>query len=173
MAKAGLTIDARLKAAWDAAEAGGEEPVQFLAVAVEGSSVHLRGEVSRGTGDVDAVFALLSAAALAPPGGPGLFLLRNASSGGRWALVSFVPEETHPKTKMLLAAARDDLKRELGGASRFGADYHVSEASDLTATAYAAWQSRDRESAMSESEKAMARVVAESEQMRISSGACV
>ena len=172
MAKAGLTIDAGLKSAWDAAEAGGEsEPVQFLAVAVEGSSVALRGEIARGAGDVEAAFARLSAAALAPPSGPGLFLLRGGASGGRWVLVSYVPEETHPKTKMLLAAARDDVKRALGGSARFGADYHVSEAGDLTAAAYAAWQSRDRESAMSEGEKAMARVVAESEQMRLSSGA--
>ena len=49
-----------------------------------------------------------------------------------------------------------DLKKALA-ASRFGPDYHCAEAEELQYSAYAAWQARDREGAMSERDRRRAR----------------
>ena len=107
----GLTVDAALSSLFRSAESaasGGDDEVLFVTACVEGTAVSLRGEgAARGAaGDLPGAFARLAAEALAPPGGPALFLLRGGAAGGKWALISFVPESTAPKKKMLLAAVR-------------------------------------------------------------------
>ena len=62
-----------------------------------------------------------------------------------------MPDDVHPKTKMMYAAARDDTKRALDPA-RFSHDYHVVETEDVTAAAFAEWSDRRRETAMSAQE---------------------
>ena len=110
----GLTVDAALSSLFRAVESaasGGDEEVLFVAACVEGTAVSLRGEgAARGAaGDLPGAFARLATEALAPPGGPALFLLRGGAAGGKWALISIVPESTAPKKKMLLAAVRDGV----------------------------------------------------------------
>lgn len=101
------------------------------------------------------------------PGGEGKWTLlrcaRQRARGGARAVAlcdvdasllprSCVPDDVHPKTKMMYAAARDDTKRSLDPA-RFSHDYHVVEAEDVTAAAFADWADRRRETAMSAAER--------------------
>jgi hypothetical protein len=74
---------------------------------------------------------------------------------------SCVPDTVHPRTKMMYAAARDDIKRALD-ASRFAPDYHVTDAEDLTWAEFTAWADRsDREASMSHHERVAAADVRE------------
>ena len=138
--KANLTIDAAVLSAFRGAnaEADGSDAVYRLSLTVAGSSVTLSSSASAPAGRrLEESFAELSAS-----GEPGMYLLRGAS-GGRWLLVSYVPEATHPKAKMLAAAARDDLRRALSGeGARLAPDYPVTEADGLTFAAV-----RDQEAA--------------------------
>lgn len=85
-------------------------------------------------------------------------------------LISFVPESTHPRTKMLLAAARDDIKKAAGDKHNFDRDYHITDIEDATLDAYKQHNDRsDKEAAMSMREIEQARVIRESEVERSNS----
>lgn len=88
----------------------------------------------------------------------------------QWTVVSYVPDDIHPKSKMMVAAARDDVKKALD-AARFTPDYHITDADDLTLAAFRMWGDRsDRQSAMSQMEIMKERVIEESNAARIMSG---
>ena len=75
----------------------------------------------------------------------------------RWCCVSYVPDNIHPKIKMLFAAARDDVKKSLD-ASRFLPDWHVTEIDEVNIKTYDEFRNRNRASAMSNTERLLVRV---------------
>jgi Cofilin/tropomyosin-type actin-binding protein len=169
-----LKIDEKVAKAFAEGESGGDGPAPFLlTLTLEGTEVKLVGTAdAEGTQTVEAVFAKVADAA-GDGSSPRLFLFRAADPAheghSRWTMCTYVPEGVHPKTKMLLAAARDDVKRNLE-ASRFSPDYAVTEKEDLTAKAYLEWRNRDRQSAMSSREIMMQTVMAETNAARMNSG---
>jgi hypothetical protein len=116
--------------------------------------------------DVAAGWAAVTAGVASAPAKPALYALR--TGGAEWTLVSFVPEGVHPKTKMTLAHARDDVKKACApGGVAFAADYHVTEAEEATLAAFLAWRDRsDRSGAMSSLEKQMAAARLDEEEER-------
>ena len=195
-----LKVDPAVAAAFTRSESQSEgvaAPV-LLTLALEGAEVKLvSSEESDAQPTVDLAFSKIGDA-IGDGSSARLFLFKAADAGHRghvrWTVVSFVPESTPPKTKMLLAAARDDVKKSLEAArlspdfakllltvqkedskrelegSRFTPDYAVTERDELTAAAFQQWRSRDRESAMSARELAMQVVIAESNAARLASG---
>jgi hypothetical protein len=168
MAAANLAIDAGVLSEWQrmlSVAAGG---IEVLSLQLAGEKITLAGAFQAASAaELWSTLAAQGSAALAlapAPLAPGakpsllpprpecrLWLARLEAGG--CVFVSFVPEGVHPKSKMLYASARDDLRRNLPGASEcLGADYHASEVSELSAAAFAVWAKRDATEAMSSRE---------------------
>lgn len=190
MAKANLKVSDELLSKWNEANDAGD--IRYLSVALDNETitthrVHANSATEQSGSwwseiakDADEA---ASKQAHAPPAGipvfgspnvnafrikPLMWLVCNdpsAKTNGTWTLVSLTPEGVHPRAKMLFASARDDLKKKLG-ASRFDPDYHVTDSSELTASAFSAWRNRDAESSMTKQEIAIEEGRREQEALR-------
>lgn len=182
MAKANLTIDpAFIEAFTHACTHTGSVPIDYFTLKVDGTTVVLLGSGAVGD-DRTAVFPILSsqasevlaAAAAAPPLVTGaaarpearIWVVRAppVTAGvtdalvDAWLVVGFTPEGVHPRSKMLAAAARDDIRRVAGVEHFVVGDFFGTEPTEIDASAFAAWRSRDANDAMSKREIAVREV---------------
>ena len=173
MARANLTVDAELIAAWRARNINGAA-LRWIQADVDAPSARivLRGVRAWGAPDggvhvpLSDSFALIRADVKSAPGAR-LYLIclddnpaaSAATNTDRWVVMSIVLEGTPPKARMLVAAARDDVKRTLSSAAggAFAPDYHVTELEEIDAATYASHADRsDPTASMTRLEKDVA-----------------
>lgn len=149
----------------------------FLSVDAPSATITLKSVLAPGdpgTASLDEVFDSLTAASQNGTQ-PVLALVCKADaargrSAAPWFCVSFIPEGVPPRQKMLLATAREELKRAVPSSLGVGPDYQVTELEELAPAAFDTWSDRRREDAMSSRELEVARVEAEANVMRMAAG---
>ena len=117
MAKANLTVDASITAAFASANETGR--TRAIHVVIEGESMNCVDTTAAGA-DFAADFDGLAGAVGADDPRIVLFTA-GAQAGGvspgtalEWGLLSYVPDTANVRLKMLYASSREDLKRALG-----------------------------------------------------------
>jgi hypothetical protein len=177
MARANISIDETLKSSF---EKGG---CSFLRLSIQDTSVilleiepiHPTGSSawnalrSKAEAQLEEQTAQKASSAssniMSPSGGssinpitPSLFLYcidPSEPSTTQWCIVSFTPEgKVSPRSKMVYAAARDDLKRTLGASRFLQSDYHTTELmSELNEEAFNNWKRRDVDESLTSNER--------------------
>jgi hypothetical protein len=177
MARANISIDETLKSSF---EKGG---CSFLRLSIQDTSVilleiepiHPTGSSawnalrSKAEAQLEEQTAQKASSAssniMSPSGGssinpitPSLFLYcinPSEPSTTQWCIVSFTPEgKVSPRSKMVYAAARDDLKRTLGASRFLQSDYHTTELKiELNEEAFNIWKRRDVDESLTSNER--------------------